>query len=177
MPKPLTRVKVALVVQLQRKRLIGYALKVCRDKSEAEDLFQESVTDMLENIDGIRATEEIAIVAYLCVAMRNNFVSRVRKQLHEVLGDGPHLVEAEQEDPVTEMERWRLLDDETLVEAARVLSDLEREAWRLRRDDLSYAEIADVLHLKRGTVGKLLFNARAKMSEACRELLRRKLRH
>jgi RNA polymerase sigma-70 factor, ECF subfamily len=177
MPTPLTRVKIALVVKLQRKKLLGYAMKVCRNRTDAEDLIQESVKNMLEAMDGIRATDEASILSYLFMSMRNNFLTRCRKQLHEVLGDGPRLVEEELEDPGIEMERWRLVDDDILREAAEQLSDLERQAYTLRGEGLSYEAIAGVLHLKPGTVGKLLFNARGKMGQACRELLRRKLRH
>ena len=169
MPSPIARVKFGMVLLTHRKRLRDKALQVCARPSDADDLVQETIAKVLVSLERVRTLEPGVIYAYLVATMRNVFIDQCRRQRIELLQGALHPVEPELdlENPEVEVEYWRRLDDDALRAAEASLSDRQRQAWALRRADLSYQEIARQMGLTTGAVGKLLFDAREKVRKTC----------
>jgi RNA polymerase sigma-70 factor (ECF subfamily) len=174
MPSPLARMKFEMVLLTHRKRLRARAVRVCACASDADDLVQETITRSFTGLERLRSLETPVLFSYLLRTMANVFLDHCRRKRFEVLQSTLHTVEQEQEAPEEVVESWRRLDDGDLIAAERTLSERQRQAWVLRQSGKSYAEIAEVMGLVQGSVGKLLFDAREKFREVCLERLKSK---
>lgn len=160
--------EVALV---HRERLYRFALGLCRNRTDAEDLVQEALLRAFRRFD--RFTPGTNCLAWLATILRNIFINQAIRQRRIVLlgdeGAMEHVV-ARRENivPTPEEEFLRsVIDDRGLAEA------LERLPWRFREvlllvaiDGLSYRETAELCELPIGTVMSRLFRARRLLRKA-----------
>jgi RNA polymerase sigma-70 factor, ECF subfamily len=150
--------------------LYGYAMTLTRDRTEAEDLVQETY------LRAVRAANQPAgdgnLKAWLFVIMRNAWLNAMRHKhkgqrifefVHEESAAGtasdttsnPHVV------------YLRKLEREQVREAIEKLPDAYREIVVLRDiEGFSYQEIATVLNCPAGTVMSRLGRARGRLREA-----------
>jgi len=171
MPSPIARMKFEVVLLTHRKHLRAKAAAVCATPSDADDLVQETIARAMVGLERLRSHEPPVILTYLLRTMGNTFLDQIKRKRNEVLQGGLHAVEQEPESPEVTVEYWRRLDDEDLQAAERTLSERQRQAWSLRLEGKSYREIAEVMEIVPGAVGKLLFDARDKFREVCLERL------
>jgi RNA polymerase sigma-70 factor, ECF subfamily len=145
--------------------LYGYAMSLCHNQAEAEDLTQETY------LRAVRAFGELApdsnLKSWLFAILRNIWLNQVR-HAHS----GPQFVEMDDE---VEPAQMKSSEDPyaayvTKVERAGVrkavddLPPLYREVIVLREfEGLSYQEIAGILHCPAGTVMSRLGRAREKL--------------
>lgn len=149
--------------------LYGYAMTLTRDKSEAEDLVQETY------LRAVRAANQPAadgnLKAWLFVIMRNAWLNLIRHNSH-----GRRIFEFENDEPeegvATETTSnphvvyLRKLEREQVRDAIEKLPDAYREIIVLRDiEGFSYQEIATVLNCPAGTVMSRLGRAREKLRE------------
>ena len=149
--------------------LYGYAMTLARDKTEAEDLVQETYLRAVKAANQPQPEENLK--AWLFVIMRNAWFNIVRHKQHtsrifefdddEVVDaagdktDDPHVV------------YLRKLEREQVREAIEKLPDPYREIVVLRDiEGFSYQQIASVLNCPAGTVMSRLGRARGKLREA-----------
>lgn len=149
--------------------LYGYAMTLARDKTEAEDLVQETYLRAVKAANQPQPHENLK--AWLFVIMRNAWFNIVRHKQHasrifefdddEVVDaasdktDDPHVV------------YLRKLEREQVREAIEKLPDPYREIVVLRDiEGFSYQQIASVLHCPAGTVMSRLGRARGKLRAA-----------
>jgi len=150
--------------------LYGYAMTLTRDKTEAEDLVQETF------LRAVRAANQPAadgnLKAWLFVIMRNAWFNVMR---HNHNGRRIFDFETEEPDPGTANDTTsnphvvylRKLEREQVREAIEKLPDAYREIVVLRDiEGFSYQEIATVLNCPAGTVMSRLGRAREKLREA-----------
>jgi RNA polymerase sigma-70 factor (ECF subfamily) len=140
-------------------RLYRYASLLLGDAETAEDVIQETFLQLfaaLRSGAGIRDCR-----AWLYRVARNACMARRRNRWRDESELPPEAAQPAVS-PEQEYERRQLAR-----QLVRALSRRELECVRLRAEGLSYAEIADVLHLRCGTVGALLSRALAK----CRAIL------
>lgn len=169
MSSPIARLKFRLVALFNRiitkhyKWLLARAVRICGNRIQAEDLVQETLWHTLDRLEQLKSLEEPSVRAYLLAAMKNRFVDMCRRQKHELLGLSPYVVEPAQESPEEAMEAWRWVNDETFHEARRVLSDKEQRVLDHHLEGKSYEEIARVVGLKPGSIGRMLFDIRQKL--------------
>lgn len=150
--------------------LYGYAMTLTRDKTEAEDLVQETY------LRAVRAANQPApeenLKSWLFVIMRNGWLNVLRHKYN-----GLRLLEFESEEPAPGMANdansnphvvyLRKLEREQVREAIDKLPDAYREIIVLRDiEGFSYQEIATVLNCPAGTVMSRLGRAREKLREA-----------
>jgi len=149
--------------------LYGYAMTLARDKTEAEDLVQETY------LRAVRAANqpqpEKNLKAWLFVIMRNTWLNIMRHKHH-----GLRIFEFDDENAAgTAIDKTydphvvylRKLEQEQVREAIEKLPDAYREIIVLRDiEGFSYHEIATVLNCPAGTVMSRLGRARGKLREA-----------
>jgi RNA polymerase sigma-70 factor (ECF subfamily) len=148
--------------------LYGYAMVLSRDRTEAEDLVQETCVRAIQAIESLRPGSNVK--SWLFTILRNIWLNRLRRRraapkMVELDGDesaAQTAVAAAAEDPhalyVSKVER------QLVREAILRLSDEFREIIVLREyGDLSYQEIASILGCPAGTVMSRLGRARSKL--------------
>jgi len=149
--------------------LYGFAMTLTRDKTEAEDLVQETY------LRAVRAANqpppEENLKAWLFVIMRNTWLNILRHKHH-----GLRIFEADDENAAGAVSDktydphvvyLRKLEQEQVREAIEKLPDAYREIVVLRDiEGFSYQEIATVLNCPAGTVMSRLGRARGKLRDA-----------
>ena len=145
--------------------LYGYAMTLTRDKTEAEDLVQETY------LRAVRAANQPApdenLKPWLFVIMRNTWLNVVRHK-----HNGRRIFELETDEPAGDTATnphvvyLRKLERQQVREAIDELPDSYREIVVLRDiEGFSYQEIATVLNCPAGTVMSRLGRARGKLRE------------
>jgi RNA polymerase sigma-70 factor, ECF subfamily len=146
--------------------LFGYAMTLTRNRTDAEDLVQETY------LRAVRAANQPApdsnVKAWLFVIMRNAWLNAMRHKQH-----GLRVFEFEGEEPATSeaatnphVVYLRKLEREQVREAIDKLPGAYREIVVLRDlEGFTYHEIATVLDCPAGTVMSRLGRARGKLRE------------
>jgi RNA polymerase sigma-70 factor (ECF subfamily) len=147
--------------------LFGYAMTLTRDRTEAEDLVQETY------LRAVRAANQPAtdsnLKAWLFVIMRNAWLNVIRhkhngRRIFESDGDEPAPATDTASNP--HVVYLRKLEREQVRDAIEKLPDAYREIVVLRDiEGFSYQEIATVLNCPAGTVMSRLGRAREKLRE------------
>jgi RNA polymerase sigma-70 factor, ECF subfamily len=147
--------------------LYSYAMRLTRNHAEAEDLVQETYTRAMQAIQKLR--DDSNIKGWLFTVLKNIWFNQLRKHRN-----GPQMVEIEAGDGVASnvvepskdchdlyVSKW---EAEQVRAAIQELPVEFREIILLREyEDLSYREIASVLHCPLGTVMSRLGRARARL--------------
>jgi RNA polymerase sigma-70 factor, ECF subfamily len=147
--------------------LYSYALILARNPAEAADLVQETYVRAMQAADRLR--EDSNIKGWLFTILRNVWLNQVRKRR-----TGPQMVEVDDDSgasaDVTKASKDsyetyvnNLERDQVRAAIQKLPVDL-REVILLREyEELSYGEIAGVLHCPAGTVMSRLGRARSKL--------------
>lgn len=152
---------MGLIIGKYRDRLFYHALCIVKDGQEAYDVTQEVF------IRAIRErrffTEEFKMKAWLFRVTSNLCFNLVRdRKRRAAILEGQHQTEAslaDQVDKVFQGERKQ----EVLAGIDKMTEDHKRILLLRYYEDLSYAEIADVLEVKLGTVMSRLSRARGRL--------------
>jgi RNA polymerase sigma-70 factor (ECF subfamily) len=147
--------------------LYSYAMVLTRNHAEAEDLVQETYMRAMQAMRKLRTDSNIK--SWLFTILKNIWLNQLRKRRN-----GPQMVEIEAGDDVAN----NIVDPSknshdlyvSKLEAEQVRATIQklpvefREIILLREyEDLSYREIASVLHCPLGTVMSRLGRARARL--------------
>jgi RNA polymerase sigma-70 factor (ECF subfamily) len=148
-----------------RSHLLNYAKQLTGgDPDTAEDLVQEAHYRALLNRERLRS--HTAIKAWLYIVVRNEFLSRKRKN-HWLLYTLDH---EEIPEPSTRCSCEGICDLANVSRAIGELPTTMRDVLiALRVDELSYEETAGKLGLPVGTVKSRMSRAEAKLKELVRE--------
>lgn len=148
-------------------RLVG-------DHDEQEDVIQDSLIALYLNLDRVQPIEKLRPYLFRIVRNRCYDLLRKRRRREQIsLDDEPvelwaSLEAAQDEQPPDEATHWLLLRAEVMTAVDR-LPELQRQALILyAEENLSYAEIAEVMQTSLGTIKSRIFHAK--------QLLRRRLR-
>jgi RNA polymerase sigma-70 factor, ECF subfamily len=145
--------------------LYGYALSLSRNRSDAEDLVQETYVRAMRAVGSLR--EDSNIKAWLFTVLRNIWLTQVRKKR-----TGPEFVETDADCGVEVAEPSKTvyeiyadkLERQRVQDAIQKLPVEFREIILLREyEELSYQDIAKVLNCPMGTVMSRLGRARKKL--------------
>jgi RNA polymerase sigma-70 factor, ECF subfamily len=149
--------------------LYGYAMVLSRNRTEAEDLVQETCLRALRAIGRLRADSNVK--SWLFTILRNIWLNKLRQRRTT-----PDLVELDADknranepadaaqDPLTEY--VNTVEREQVRAAIEQLPGEFREIILLREyEELSYREIAELLDCPPGTVMSRLARARSKLRE------------
>jgi RNA polymerase sigma-70 factor (ECF subfamily) len=147
--------------------LYSYAMVLSRNHAEAEDLVQETYVRAIQAMGRLRAGSNMK--SWLFTILRNIWFNQLRKRRN-----GPQMIEIDVGDGVADNIKEPSKDSHDLyvsrLEAEQVRAAIHelpiefREVILLREyEDLSYREIASVLHCPIGTVMSRLGRARARL--------------
>jgi len=152
---------MAALVAKHRRRLIRVAANVLRDAHEAEDVAQEAFVKAFREINRLRDDRAFSSYIYrICVRLCMDRLRAKRSQ--------PGIVDMAQncEGPAVET---RVLVEKLLTK----LSPELRATLVLREmEQLSYEEVAEVLHVPVGTVRSRLHTAREKFRAIWQEAMK-----
>lgn len=149
--------------------LYSYALVLSRNRTEAEDLVQETCLRALRAMDKLRPDSNAK--SWLFTILRNIWFNQLRqcRTAPEMLeldldGNGPNQAASPAKDPhATYVSN---IEQERVRAAIHQLSEEFREIIILREyEELSYQEIASVLECPMGTVMSRLARARSKLRD------------
>lgn len=152
------RVAMNLLIEKYRQPLFRHALYILRDQDDAYDVVQETY------IRAIRETRifepDFRMKAWLFRVTKNLCLNQVRNTTRRAA-----ILQANPQPDRQEPEQWQKMfegeQEILMMETLDKLSDDHREILVLRYyDELSYAEIAQVLDIKLGTVMSRLSRAR-----------------
>jgi RNA polymerase sigma-70 factor (ECF subfamily) len=150
--------------------LYGYAMTLTRDKTEAEDLVQETYLRAVRAAN--QPTGDGNLKAWLFVIMRNAWFNVMRhnhngRRIFDFEVDEPETGTANDTTSNPHVVYLRKLEREQVRDAIEKLPDAYREIVVLRDiEGFSYQEIATVLNCPAGTVMSRLGRAREKLREA-----------
>jgi RNA polymerase sigma-70 factor (ECF subfamily) len=165
-----------VLVQRYQGRAYGLALRVMRDEEQAKDVVQEAFLKAYRSLDRFEGRSSFftwfyRVVMNLCLDAKRREPAGRRVEwddehaLEAPVGSGLDSVDpgsAHAAGPAEQLERVELR--ETLQRAIEGLPDDARRTLVLREvDGLSYAEIAEVLGIPKGTVMSRLHHARRRM--------------
>jgi RNA polymerase sigma-70 factor, ECF subfamily len=147
--------------------LFGYAMAFTRNRTDAEDLVQETYVRAIRGKDSLR--EGSNVKSWLFTILRHIYLNQLRKQrtsptlleidAHENTAD---IAVEGSKDPLAHY--MSKTECEWVVEAIQQLPTEFREIVLLREyEDLSYQEIAGILGCPVGTVMSRLARARARL--------------
>lgn len=157
------RQALGLIVAKYRDRLFSHAYYIVKDRQEAYDVVQETFIKAMHETRFFN--EDFKMKAWLFRVTSNRcFNIRRDKKRRGAILEGmqqPTSTEAAQFDRVFGEER-----QENILAAMEQLTNNHREILTLRYySDLSYAEIADTLGIKLGTVMSRLSRAKSRLVE------------
>ena len=164
----MTETELLSVALSNADRLKRFALRLCGDGDDADDLVQEGFLRALACRKQLR--DEHRVLPWLLSIVRSVFLQKHRKSEHQLV-----LVEANApptESAVGNLEE-ELLRGTLTDEVAAALAALPEE-WRTCLllcvvDDFSYEEIAEVVGCELGTVGSRIARARARLLTSLHE--------
>jgi RNA polymerase sigma-70 factor (ECF subfamily) len=147
--------------------LYGYAMAITRNRTDAEDLVQETYLRAIPRMSSLRP--ESNLKSWLFTILRNIHLNQLRKQrlapkVLEIDADEntANIVVETSKDP---LERYvSMAERDWVLKAIQQLPSMFREIVVLREyEDLSYQEIAGILDCPVGTVMSRLARARSKL--------------
>lgn len=168
-----------LVLRYQKK-VYNTVLRLCNDRDSAEDLSQEVFLKLYRGLDRFRG--ESSFSTYLYRVALNTSIDALRKK-----GSAPHELPIQQESGEGDSYELELPDraplpleqleqrerSQALWQAIEALPPNHRQIIILREmDELSYAEIGDLLHINEGTVKSRINRARALLRSKLQSELR-----
>jgi RNA polymerase sigma-70 factor (ECF subfamily) len=147
--------------------LFGYAMVLTRSPAEAADLVQETYVRALKAQENLRPSGNVK--SWLFTILRNIWLNQLR---HE--RNGPPIVELEAHESIADVaietskdphaQYVSKIDQERVRKAIQQLPEEFREIILLREyEELSYQEIAAMLHCPTGTVMSRLARARSRL--------------
>jgi RNA polymerase sigma-70 factor (ECF subfamily) len=142
--------------------LIGFAMKLTKNRNRANDLMQETVMRAYKNRDRFR--DGTNFKAWVTTIMRNSFINDYRKQktrnrveqpVEDVINLASSAIKKEEASSNIMMEELN-----TIVDS---LSDTYRVPFMMFYEGFSYLEIAEKMNLPIGTVKSRIFFARKQL--------------
>ncbi len=156
--------------EAHQDRIYNTILYMVQSATEAEDLTQEVFVDVFLSIENFKAHSKLSTWIYRIAinkALNHQRFKKAKKRLGAVLSifnlspvdDAPDFVH-----PGILLENKEL--SETLYKAIDALPEKQKTAFVLRQlEDLSYAEIADVMQTTTPSVESLLFRAKQNLQK------------
>jgi RNA polymerase sigma-70 factor (ECF subfamily) len=142
--------------------LRGFALKLCKSASDADDLVQDTLARALPALPSLQPGTNAR--AWLLSILHNLFIDRCRRGVREAdrvsAQSVEHLLPAPEPSPEP---AWARLGTADVDRALDQLDTGFRDVYRLHARGQSYDQIASALSIPRATVGTRLLRARKKL--------------
>ena len=148
-----------------RKLMYAVALRIVHDRQIAEDMVSNAVINMIGSINTLRKVNRCRLRSYIVSIVRNNSIDYLRKCQREsrcsFLTDDYCAFDHASEQDTPEEAFLKNVEIEELRSGIAELPENERLLLTLKYvDELSDAEIADMLNIKKNSVRGCMFRAR-----------------
>ncbi len=155
--------------------LLAVALRLTRNRADAEDLTQNTVVKALRFHDHFK--EGTYIKAWLLTILRNTFINEYRRRVRRpatVELTGAEAAEESRSAPEELVHAQRadlmeLLDDEVKLAIEALPPDFRGAVIMADLEEMSYKEIADVMQCPLGTVMSRLYRGRKMLRESLKQ--------
>ncbi len=152
------RIRQSLTAYLPNLR--AFAIALCRDTDQADDLVQEAMLNAWKGIDSFKPGTNLR--AWLFTILRNTYFSQCRKRRREVLDDPADYI-AKLSVPPDQQGR---VDARDLTTALARLTDEQREALLLvAAEGFAYEEAAVICNCPIGTIKSRVNRARHQLAQ------------
>ncbi len=149
--------------------LFGFAMRLTKNRNDAEDLIQETTCLALEKIHRFRIGTNFK--SWMTTIMYNTFVNGYRKKKTRnkiMVNQGTHgTIIGERAAPEKTTSRLAAQELQTVIMS---LSEDFRQPFMMHYKGFKYEEIAEKMDLKIGTVKSRIFFARKKMQKMINEM-------
>lgn len=168
-PQPLSNVKnghqAGEFATQRRAWLLAQALKVCRNKTDAEDLVQEAILRFMQFFEKVESLPDARVCeAWLVTTITNLFTDQCRKRKIQETGAKELSLKGEAQEPVS-VSAYEAVTDEKFAQAIGTLSPKIRATFEMHAAGVKYQDISRAQGIPIGTVAKRLHDARAKLRE------------
>ncbi len=152
------------LVELHRARLHRYALRLCHQMSDADDLVQDTFARALKDRDAIPK----CVGPWLITILHRLFIDQCRRRkaeskLHEGIR---HITPIYKEAEPRPLPRWLTVSDDEVRAAVNNLPALLQVPYLMRMEGKSYKTISDELEVSINTVSTRIRRARLALRAA-----------
>ena len=169
------------MVRDYQDRVFAIVYRMVGDRAEAEDVAQEVFVTVFKSIDSFRGESKFSTWLFrIATNHTKNRLKYLARRHHKKKSSIDDEYEREMKTPLSEISPRpdRLAEGaemERVIKEALAALDEDQRAILVFRDieQLSYAEIADILGVREGTVKSRLFRARAALQQKINERYRR----
>jgi RNA polymerase sigma-70 factor, ECF subfamily len=162
-------------IKQRRSHLLRFARNMGANAFEPEDLVQETTIRFIQAVDSGRVpADDRQREAWLVRTLRNLFTDQCRRrkvQMQGVMDLSTGEEAATPQEPPSDS-TYDSITSEQIGEAMARLSPKLRETYELHLAGKKYHEIAELLGVPSGTVGKRMHDAREKLHELLEKYLR-----
>ena len=161
----------AVLVTTFQKRLLKVAYGITLDSEESREIVQDVFTTVFRKIHSFRQASSLytwlrKMTVNQCLNWKRRWKRRFRWHHDPITVENDSRLSQENtqmETPETLMQQKQL--KENIMDAVKDLPETTRTVFVLfALEELSYAEIADFLHIRKGTVASRLYHARKKVA-------------
>lgn len=143
--------------------LMGFAMKLTKDKHRAKDLFQETALNAFKHREKFQADTNLK--AWLTTIMKNSFINsfRKKKRRNEVIDNTSedHLLNSG--DQIVNNQGVSNVEMEELILMIDTLNDSLKIPFLMMYQGYQYDEICQELNLPMGTIKSRIFYARKEL--------------
>jgi RNA polymerase sigma-70 factor, ECF subfamily len=143
--------------------LKSYAYSLTRDRTDAEDLVQETFLRAIQNKD--KFAQGSNIKAWMFTIMKNTFINNYHKQNlnHAAVDTSKELNNMKNEVNTEKITPESIVSSHEIIREIKNLKDEQRIPFEMHFEGYKYKEIADELNLSIGTIKSRIFFSRKKL--------------
>ena len=147
------------------------AMRLTKNRRDAEDLVQEACLRAIENLDSLRSKDKVK--GWLLKILTNTFINRYRKGLSEgvVLGEEDDFLESVfyKNGKYIDLEREifsKVMDEEVNDALDNLPIEFRMAVLLVDIEELSYREVEEILSISPGTLASRLYRGRRLLRDA-----------
>ena len=151
-------------ITFNRTNLLGFAVKLTRNKEDANDLMQETAYRAFKNLSSFKPNTNFK--AWISTIMRNTFINKYRKDKRR------YAIEEERQINFKAVVQNQGESNRTVEELTELVNQLKedlKKPFLLRYSGHKYEEIAEQLDIPLGTVKSQIFSARKQLKRMVKE--------
>jgi RNA polymerase sigma factor (sigma-70 family) len=151
--------------------LNSYAYSLTRNRTDAEDLVQETFLRAIQNKDKFQQGSNLK--AWMFTIMKNTFINNYHKQnlTHATLDSSKELYNLKNESYNERITPESILSNHEIIREIKNLKEEQRVPFQMHFEGYKYKEIAEELNLSIGTIKSRIFFSRKKLMNKFQDLM------
>lgn len=157
------------IVQTYSTKVYSFCVRLCQNKSDAEDLYQQVFLTLAENVHKIdRDANVLSYIYKICVLQYKNMKRKFARRARiapTVYSDDENVPEVASDENIEKNYEKKEIESAVLDIVSLLDDKYKIPVILFYGREMSIEEIATVLHVPQGTVKSRLFNARKIIKE------------